>query len=173
MKWIPVLLIVLCSSFAFADTKEDKARKLFEIQGIERSWQTSIVERRAQEKKQAHEMTDQILAQFNPNKIFRAKIDKAAEKFIDSLQTSRTAKDIIDVLIPIYASKFSESEIDRLIEFYGSEVGRKDSEVSKVAMKKAAEHYEEQNQKIRTAATNEFVRDIQSIAAACNCRRKP
>lgn len=172
MKWLPILLIALSSTFAFAEVKEEKARKLFEIQGIEQSWQTSIVEGRAEEKKQAREMVDQMLTQLNPDKIYRAKLEKATDKFIALLQTDRAAKEIVDVLIPIYASKFSELELDKLIEFYDSSVGRKDTEVSKEAMKKAAKYFEEKNKKIRTTATNQFVLDIQKIVVECNCKKK-
>jgi hypothetical protein len=171
MKFILFMFSLLLFSNAFADSKEEKARKLFEIQGIERTWQESIDLGRTESKKQAQEMINQMMSQLSPNKEFRAKFDYAVEKFIGSMQTNRTAKDIINVLLPFYASNFSENEFDQLIAFYSSEVARKDIEVSRMATKKVVEAFREPNQKIRENATNEFIKDLQIIAAECNCRK--
>lgn len=171
MKWLLILVITIHSSVTFAQSKEEKVRKLFEIQGIERSWQESIDQSRAEGRKQANQMVDQMLNELSPNEVFREKFDKAIDKFIDSLDTKRTAKDIIEVLIPYYAPQFSEQELDMLIAFYGSEVARKDTEVSRLATKKTVEHFQGENQKIITAVTNEFVRDIQKITAECKCKK--
>jgi hypothetical protein len=89
-----------------------------------------------------------------------------------ALQTDRTAEDIVKVLVKYYAPNFTEAELDQLIEFYGSEVGKKDAEVSRVAMRKVAEHFKESNEQIRTAAVNEFVLNLQLIAKECNCRKE-
>jgi hypothetical protein len=171
MKWLLILVIMIHSSITLAESKEEKVRKLFEIQGVEQTWQESIDQSRGEGRKQADQMADQMLNQLTPNKAFREKLDKAIDKFINTLDTKRTAKDIIEVLIPYYAPHFSERELDMLIEFYGSEVARKDTEISRLATKKMSEHFQVENQKIITAATNEFVKDIQKITVECNCQK--
>lgn len=172
MRLLLVLLFTVCTSNAYAGSKEEKVRKLFEVQGIERSWQESMDEGRSEGKRQAQKMIDQVLSQLSPNDTFRKKFDKAVEKFINSLQANRTAKEIVEALIPYYAPNFSEAEIDQLIAFYSSNVARKDVEVSKMATKKTLEHFKEENEKIMSSATNEFVIDVQRISAECNCRTK-
>src|SRR6478735_2976165 len=106
MRWLPVLLTSFSPMIALADSNEEKVRALFEIQGIERSWQSSIDEGRIEVNKQAHQMLDQMLTQLNPSKAFKDKLNSAAEKFVSAMQTNRTARDIVNVLVPIYASKF-------------------------------------------------------------------
>ena len=169
MKWIIGCLVCFTSVLAHADNIDIKARKLFEIQGVVSSFQASIDEGRAQAKVQTKQMLDQMLSQLNPNKEFRARINLAADKFLRSLQTARTAEDIVNVLIKYYAPNFTEAELDKLIEFYSSDIGLKEAAVSKDAIQKAADHYKDENERIRTAATNEYVRELQLIARQCNC----
>lgn len=169
MKWIIGCLVCLFSFIAYADTIDIKARKLFEIQGVVSSFQASIDEGRAEAKVQTKQILDQMLSQLNPNKEFKARINLATDNFLRSLQTSRTAEDFVDVLIKYYAPNFTELELDKLIEFYSSDIGIKEATVSKSAFQKAAEYYKDENERIRVTATNEYVRELQLIARQCNC----
>lgn len=169
MKWIIGTLIYFFSLNAHADALEIKARKLFEIQGIVSSFQASIDEGRAEAKMQTKQMLDQMLSQLNPNKEFQDRINFATDKLLRNLQTSRTAKDFVDVLIKYYAPSFTEQELDKLIEFYSSDIGIKEAAVSKRALQEAAEYYKDENERIRIAAMNEYVGELQLIARQCNC----
>jgi hypothetical protein len=172
MKFALVSLLSFCSLLAHADTKEDKVRTLFEVQGVVASYQASIDEGRTQAKVDTQKILDQMLGQLNPGKEFQERINRAAEKFTRTLLTDRTAEDIVKVIVQYYSPNFTEAEIDKLIEFYSSPVGKKDAEISKDVMHKVADHFKESNEQIRTKAVNEFVRDLQLIAKECKCQKK-
>lgn len=172
MKYFLLSLIVLCSVHARAYTKDEKVQRLFEIQGIVASFQASLDESRAQAKIETRQMMDQMLTQMNLSKEFQVRMSLAGDKFMKTLQTNRAAEDIVKVLVQYYSPHFTDAEIDKLIEFYSSEVGKKDAEVSPAAMRKVTEHFKESNEKLRILAVNEFVKDLQLIAKECKCQKK-
>ena len=172
MKFVLLSLLTVCSAFAQAETKDEKVLRLFEIQGVVASYQTAIDEGKVRAQIETQQMLDQMMSQFNPSKEFQSRINRAAEKFTKTLLTDRTAEEIVKVVIEYYSPNFTEAELDKLIEFYGSEVGKKDNEISKVAMQKVAVHFKESNERVRVSAVNEFVKDLQLIAKECNCQKK-
>jgi hypothetical protein len=172
MKLLLAAVTLLLSVAASAGPLEDKARKLFEIQGVVSNYQSMIDQSRMQAKEETRKTVEQMLTQLNPNKEFRDQIALAAEKYVNNLQTGRTAEDIVNVLIKNYAPSFTETELDKLIEFYSSGVGKKDAAVSKAVTQKVVEYYKADNEKIRSSATSEFVRDLQRIAQQCNCSKQ-
>jgi hypothetical protein len=173
MKKYFLLFLLLLSQHSFADVLEDKTRKLFEAQGVLANYQDMIEQGRARTKEDAKKVMDQMLSQLNPSKEFQDRMNLAADKYMKALMTDRTAEQIVDVLVHFYAQKFTEQELDRLIAFYSSELGRKDALVSKESYQHLIQHYKDENDRIRISATNEFIKDLQLIATQCNCTRKP
>lgn len=173
MNRLIIFLILTLPIHAFANGVEEKTRKLFEVQGVLSYYQEWIDQSRTQEKEESKQVIDQMLAQFNPSKEFKDRFSKAGDKFIKALQTDRTAEQIIEVMIQYHASKFTEQELDGLIAFYSSDLGKKDVAVGKDANQFISQYYKAENDRIRTTATNDFVKDLQLIAMQCNCTKQP
>jgi len=169
MKFSLGIFFLLTTLAAQAGPLEDKTRKLFQVQGVVGNYQSLIDQSRAQAQEDTKQILNQMLSQLNPSKEFQVKIKQAADRYVKALLTDRTAEQIVEVLIKYYAPSFSEGELDKLIEFYGSALGRKDAAVSKAATEKLIKHYKSENEKIRISATDEFVKDLRSIAQQCNC----
>ena len=173
MKKYFLLFLMMLPHHSFADALEDKTRKLFEAQGVLANYQDMIEQSRARAKEDAKKALDQMLNQLNPSKEFKDRMNLAADKFIKALSTDRTAEQIVDVLVHFYAQKFTEQELDGLIAFYSSELGRKDALVSKDSSQYLIQYYKDENDRIRISATNDFIKDLQLITTQCNCTRKP
>ena len=171
MRLAAVLLLLLCTN-SHAGPLEDKTRKLFEVQGVVKNFQDMIDQGRVQAQEETKKTVDQMLTQLSPSQKFREQISVAADQYIKRLQANRTADEIVDVLIQNYAPSFTEQELDKLIEFYGSSVGKKDAVVSKTATQKVADYYKADNERIRSSATNEFIQELQRIAKECNCAKQ-
>jgi len=172
MKFFSVLLLLVLPGMAFSSGVEDKTRKLFEIQGVFATYQSLIDQSRVQAKENAKKTLDQMLAQLNPSEEFRNRFYQAADKYIKSLLTDRTAEQIVEVLVQYYSTKFSEQELDGLIAFYGSDLGKKDVMVSRESYQYMMQYYKAENDRIRVSATNEFIKDLQLIEMQCNCAKK-
>jgi len=171
MKKNVIGLAFLACAVAHAGPLEDKTRKLFEVQGIVSNFQTSIDEGRVQAREESKKVMDQMLGELDLSKEYQERTNVAYEKFMKAMLTDRTANEIVEVLIKYYAPNFTEDELDKLIEFYGSGVARKDAEVSRKAMRQVVVSYKAANDQIRAAATSKFVRDLRTIAQECRCVR--
>lgn len=172
MKYILWLLLVAVPMQSFAGSTEEKTRKLFEIQDVVSTYQTLIDQSRAQEQEASKKTINQVLSQLNPNKEFQDRFSQAGEKYTKALLTDRTAEQIVEVIIKYYAPKFSEQELDKLIDHYSSDLGKKDLAVSRASSEYMMQYYKAENEKIRIAATNDFINDLQLIAMQCNCAKR-
>jgi hypothetical protein len=164
-------MVFLGCTVAQAGPLEDKTRKLFEVQGIVSRFQTSIDQGRIQTREESKKVMDQMLSELALSKEYQERTNVAYEKFMKALLTDRTADEIVEVLIRYYAPNFTEEELDKLIEFYGSAIAKKDADVSGIAMQRVVDSYKVANEQVRVAATSEFVRDIRRIAKECHCSR--
>lgn len=170
---IIICLLLLLPIQSMAENIEDKTRKLFEVQGVLANYQNLIDQGRAQAKEDTKKVMDQMLSQLNPSKEFQDRLSQAAEKYLKAILTDRTADQLVEVLIKYYAPQFTEQELDGLIAFYGSDLGKKDAAVSRDSSQHLIQYYKAENERIRVSATNDFIKDIQLIASQCNCVKKP
>lgn len=173
MKRLLLLLAILLPLHATASGTEEKTRKLFEVQGVLATYQGLLDQSRAQAQEDAKQVMNQMLAQLNPSREFQDRISLAADKYVKALLTDRTAEQIVEVLVQYYSTRFSEQELDGLIAFYASELGRKDAAVGKDSYQYLMQYYKADNDRIRISATNDFIKDLQLIAVQCNCAKKP
>jgi len=171
MKKNLIGLAFLACAMVHAGPLEDKTRRLFEVQGIVNNFQLSIDQGRVQAREESKKVMDQMLGELDLSKEYQERTNVAYEKFMKALLTDRTANEIVEVLIKYYAPNFTEEELDKLIEFYGSSVARKDADVSRKAMQQVADSYKAANDQIRVTATSEFVRGLRMIAQECQCAR--
>ncbi len=172
MKRFWLVIAILFPIHVIAGGAEEKTRKLFEVQGVLATYQGVIDQTRAQAQEEARQVMNQMLTQLNPSKEFQDLFSLAAERYMNALMTDRTAEQIVEVLVQYYSTKFSENELDGLLIFYGSDLGKKDAAVSKDSYQYLLQYYKAENERIRITATNDFVKDLQLIAAQCNCAKK-
>ena len=88
------------------------------------------------------------------------------------LEAPWSAEEIVDVWASYYGPHFTDEELDQLIEFYSSELGRKDVSVTKQAMVQFSEHFQREGQPILEKATQEYIEEMKILAKECNCRKK-
>lgn len=172
MKRLVIAFLALMSMQAFSGEHEDKIRKLFEIQDVISTYQNLLDQNRKQAIKQSDQTMAQIMSQLNPPKEFQIRLKQAADKYVKAVLTDRTAKQIVEVLVKYYSPKLTENELDELIRFYSSELGKKITMVDREGSQYLMKHYEEENARIVNTATSAFIKDIQLIAMECNCEKQ-
>jgi len=173
MKKLLVCLLVLLPLHALADPVEDKTRALFEATGTLSTYQSLIAQSRLRAREQARQAADQVIAQLNPSPDFQTKFAGAMDKYIDTLSNGVTAEQIVAVLQQYYASRFTEQELDGLIAFYQSELGKKSIVVGNDAYPYVTQHFKADMDALLASATRDYIKDLQSIAVACNCAKRP
>lgn len=170
MKKLLLILLVI-STNCFGDDREQKIQRLMEAQGILAMFEQQLTMSRQQGREQADRMLEQILTNLNPNKDFQNRFRAASEKFISALETPWSAKEIVSVWAQYFGAKFSDAELDELLKFYQSDLGKKEVIASKEALVDFSKHFAEAKKPIIDAALKQYIQDSQRIAKECNCKR--
>jgi hypothetical protein len=168
-KWLLVLLLVFTNSFA--DGREQKIQRLMDAQGLSATFEQQRTIARKQNHEQANHMIDQMLQNLNPNNVFKNRFKTAIEKFISATENSWTTKDIVSMWAQYYGSKFSDAELDDLLAFYESDLGKKEAIAGREALVDFSKHFNELGKPIIETATKQFIQDLQLIVKECKCNR--
>jgi len=164
-----VLLLFPC--MANADQRTDKIETLMRAQGLLEMWQQQIDYGKVEGEKQAKQIIEQMLSQLNPNEEFKIRFEKSFLNFISKLQNNWTAQEIVDIWARFYGPHFSEDELDELISFYTSDIGKKDVMAAKLAVAEFTVYFQKESKPIMEKATNEYIAELKLVARECNCKK--
>lgn len=166
-----ILLVALMPFSALADSKADKVKTLMDALGLTETWTTQIQAVKTQTEKMGQQTLDQVLAQLNPNEEFKKRLANAYANYTKKLVIPWSDQKIVDVWVGYYGPNFTEEELDKLIEFHTSDLGKKDIAAKKQAMVKFIEDYQKAWQPVLTKANKEYVEELKTVAAECNCKK--
>ena len=169
-KLVFVSLLAACS-VADATERSEKIRSLMEAQGLVATFDQQIQAGRAQSKRVADQMLDQLLQGLNPNEEFKHKFRSAVGEFVQQLQPPWSAQQIVDVWSGIYGEQVSDQELDELLAFYRSPLGKKEVAASRTSLPKFNAYFQERYKPILEKATAAYVERLKAIAADCHCNK--
>ena len=109
-KIIFVICLIITSSYGYSQSskKTEKIKQLLELSGSA---------------KLGVQVMNVMIPQFS--KVY-PDVDK---KIWDEIMTEVNVQDLIDLIIPIYEKYYTEEDIDQLIQFYNSPIGKKSVEM--------------------------------------------
>ena len=171
MRTMAVLVLYLASSLCFAGDRTEKVRVLMEAQGLVQVFQQQLDAGRVEQRREAKQVLDQMMAQLKPTKEFDARFRSAFEEYLKELQVPWTAQDIVDVWARYYGAAFTDHELDQLVAYYTSPLGKKDVMASQAAVPKFTRHFRELSQPLLERATKNFITRLQVIAKECGCKK--
>ena len=173
MKWLLIfLLITLPPSMAYAQTDTTKVAKLMEVMGLLEMWQEQIEAGKAQNAQMGEKAMEQIMSQLNPSAEYKARFSAAFITYLKKLAAPWSAQEIVKVWAGYYGPHFTDDELDRLIVFYTSDLGKKDIAATKQAMTQFTEHFQKASRPIFDKAIKEYIDDLKIVARECNCQKK-
>jgi hypothetical protein len=123
-------------------------------------------------RQQSAQIMDQLMAGLSPNAEFEARFREASDSFIKAVETPWTAQDIVDVWAEFYGESFTDKELDQLVAFYTSPLGKKDVQASQKALPAFNSHFVELSKPILEKATQKYIQNLQLIVKECNCQKK-
>jgi hypothetical protein len=172
MRKVILILFLAFPCLAYSGPREAKIETLMKAQGLLEMWQQHIDYGKKEGNKQAKQIVDQMLSKLNPSDEYRSRFERAYMNFITKLQDNWTAQQIVDVWAKYYGPNFSDEELDELVSFYTSDIGKKDVKATKSAMVEFTAYFQAENEPILEKATNEYMDELKVIARECNCRKK-
>lgn len=173
MKKMAILtLLALIPISAIAEDRDAKIRALMEAQGLLGMFEEQLEMGKVQGEQVGQQMMSQLMSQLNPNEEFQEQFQQAFTSFMKKLQTPWAAEEIVDVWANYYGKHFSDSELDQLLKFYTSEIGKKEVAASKSALPEFTMHFQKLSEPLFQKATEEYISDLKQVAKSCNCAKK-
>lgn len=120
---------------------------------------------------QASQMLAQVLSGLNPPEPYKARFTEASDEFISAMHSPWTAREIVQTWSELYASQFTDSELDQLLAYYTSPLAQKEVAASRRALVQFTQQYQEKYKPIAEAATAKYIQRLRSIVSDCKCAR--
>lgn len=165
------ILTTIFSTPVWADEKSERIKTLMEAQGLLSTFEQQLAMGKVQNEKMAEQVIDQLITQLNPKPEFKARFTSAFQSFIKKVSNQYTADQIIEVWAKYYGKEFSIEELDQLLNFYTSKIGKKEIEASKVASVSFTNHFQKLNEPFLTNAMQEYIAELKLVAKECNCAK--
>jgi hypothetical protein len=173
MKFASSALVVLClvPFAAGAQAHEDKVRRIMEAQGLLGAFRDQLADGRALADQQGSRMLSQATSGLEPSAEFAARFEAAKADYVKAAASLWTERDIVAYWTEVYGSHFSDDELDAVLRWYQSPVGKKDTTVSQEAMPKLQAHFTELAKPILERETRTLSERLNKISAECRCRK--
>lgn len=168
-----ILLIALMPFPAFSETHTEKVKALMEARGLFDTLETQFATIKAQSEKMGQQGLEQILAQLNPNEAYKQRFAAANKSYMEKMLAPFASQDIVDFFVSHYGQNLTDQELDKLIEFYTSDLGKKEIAASKQAAIAFTDHYYKEVMPVTfTKVTKEYAEELKKIAIECKCSKK-
>jgi hypothetical protein len=171
MKNSLVLFLVALVGPAFASDRESTLRALMDAQGLEATYGQMIQSTKELTRHQADQILTQALSGFTLPEDFRQRVRAAADRYVEAMESKRTAKDIVAMWSDVYGSHFTTEELEQLLAFYSSPLAQRETVVGREAMQQLMVKLQEENRPQREAATKAYVSGLQAIIRDCKCKK--
>ncbi|MEN9657631.1 MAG: hypothetical protein RL571_1096 [Pseudomonadota bacterium] len=132
---IAIALVISVQANANESTRQAKISQIIEAQGLQQMFQQQLDQSKTQAKDLGKNLYKKILAdsgitdgQENPE------IEKIFTQYIERCSTLFTAKEFVETWSRFYGNNLSEPELDKILAYYKSSIGKKDVAASQAAM---------------------------------------
>jgi hypothetical protein len=172
MKLWLITILLLTTTAISAGNREDKIKSLMEAQGLLATFQQQLDMGRAQGRAQGQIILAEVLRNLSPPPKYQKQLEEAFNNYIDALASPWSADELVAVWAQYFGAKFTDPELDKLIQFYSSELGQKEVAATRESLIQFSTHFAEAAKPIIETTFQDFTAELQSIAKACNCTRK-
>ena len=173
MKHALLALCLACAALsASAADRASKIRALMEAQGLLQMFDQQMAMGRQQSRQQAQKMLDQFTANLEMPPDFDARFRDAFDEYMKALESPWGPQELVDVWADRYGRHFTDNELDQLVAFYTSPLGRKEVAASQAALPQFTDHFAELGKPIAEKATQTYIQRLQAAAKACRCAKK-
>lgn len=119
----------------------------------------------------AEEILNKHASQLNPSEELINKLESASKTFLSKVDNSITTQEMFSTTAKYYASEFINEELDQLVAFYSSPLGKKEARVTDTVIPKLVSHLHTISDPVMESATKEFVDEVTLLVKSCNCAK--
>lgn len=163
---IPILVMLAGAASADEATKQTKVMQLTRALGLQESFESVIAARKEQEKTLSKQMVDELLTgEQVKNEALRNRLNAALLAFDSKLASSASAEGLTTAFAQAFGARFTEEEIDRLLHYYNSDLGKKEVAASRDALNEMTEKSNKEQEATLSKAAAEFKAELEKIVA--------
>lgn len=166
MKILLLIASLLLSTHALADeaSKRQKIHELARAQGLEQMFQVQIDQGKSSTSKMGVEFFDKLAKdsglEASPDD---PEVRRLFTQLAERLAALHTAKEYMDAWSRSYGKELSESDIDNMLKYYRSPVGKRDIRASQSAMAAFSQTIVNEQMVRMTALTENMVKELKAI----------
>jgi len=168
MRYISIVFFLIVCANANA-SREERIQVLMEAQNTLSIFKSSIENSKSQVKKMADESLSQIMSGLNPSNEYKEKFTSAFNKLISETTNIFTAEEIVAQWSELYGKQFTDEEIEQLIKFYTSPLGKKDVQSSQIALQEFNKIMSEKILPIFKNSLSAYTVSLKEITKQCKC----
>ncbi len=172
MKKIICLMASCFILHVAADPREDSVEAIMEAQGLFPMLQQHVDQGVAEGKKIAGRMMVDLAGKVSPSAEYKMKFDEAYNHFVVRLRESVSRKDILADWTTAYGSQFSLEELQKIADFYTSDLGKKHLQANQASLEKFGASMEARIKPLYQKATEDFISEIKKVADECECPKQ-
>jgi hypothetical protein len=171
MKFLLLAIALVLSVQVTADesVRQAKIAKVLEAQGLLQMFQQQIEQSKSQASDAGKDIYRTILreggieeGQENP------KLEQVFTQYIERCSTMFTADEFVEIWSRFYGNDLSEAELDELLAFYTSPVGKKDVAASQAAMIGFSQVVGTESQKRVNNSIGQLIADLKAATETAN-----
>jgi len=168
MKIIFLAIALLFSVYAHADesARLSKISQIVEAQGLQQMFQQQLDQSKATAADVGQSLYQKMLeesgitdGQKNP------KLEEVFTQYLERCTSMFTAKELVATWSSYYGKGLSEADLDKILAYYKSPVGKKDVHASQVAMARFSQAMAAEGQKRMNALIGQLMADLNSALA--------
>jgi hypothetical protein len=165
MKKALLVIALLLSAYAYADdsARQAKIAQIVKAQGLQQMFQQQIDQSKAAAADTGKNLYRKMLAesgitegQENP------KLEQVFTKYLERCASMLSARELVATWSSFYGKDLSEAELDKILAYYKSPVGKKDVLASQVAMAGFSQAMSAEVQKRMEASIGQLMADLKS-----------
>ena len=173
MRGLILAALLLVTTSAFASSRVEKIQTLVNLWGLQEIFDQQKVAVQAQLETAVSSNIGDSLKSFELNAEYQERIRKIISNYVEAVTKSGMSGDeYVSEFMNQFGPAFTDEELDQLIVFYSSPLGKKEVTASKSAVPKVVQTMVlKSTEKLQNSMQN-FTRELQATLIECKCHRK-
>ena len=172
MKYVvlAIALFIFGNVSAAESAREAKISKIIEAQGLQQMFQQQLDQSKAQASDLGKSLYRKMLSEsgITEGQEENPKLEAVFARYIERCSTMFTAREFVQTWSRFYGNNLSEAELDKILAYYKSSVGKKDVAASQAAMVGFSQVISAEGQKRMNDSIGQLMADLKAAMEVAN-----
>lgn len=161
-----VALLAWGAASADEASRRDKIAKIIEAQGLTQMFQQQMDESKETAGEMGKDIAKKLLSESGaPEGLQNPKVEQVLRRYMERCAAMFSARELVDTWATFYGKSLSETELDQVLAYYQSTVGRKDVLATQVAMTGFGQTMRTQGQERMNASIGQLMSELKAAFA--------